>query len=80
MKTISMEYNEYKTELDNSHFRGYKAGCLRMIKVLNAIGENDFNEAHCILIEDMESQGHELFLELVKNNGAAKEWLKREGL
>lgn len=80
MKTITMDYTEYKSELVSAHFRGQKEGSRRMIAVLKAFNSGDFREAHTILFEDMESQGHDIFISLSKDNIEAQKWLVKEGL
>lgn len=80
MKTISMDYTEYKAELDSSYHNGYVQGCRRMVKVLTAFEKEDFSEAHCILMEDLENKGHQIFLDLAKGNADAQKWLMKEGL
>lgn len=80
MKTITIDFEEYELELLNRYSAGFRAGCIRMKNVLKAIKQKDYREAHLLLIEDLENEGHILFQELTYSDPEASAWLKKEGL
>lgn len=45
MKTISMDYKEYKEDLSEKYHKGYKSGSAEMLKFISMLISKDYDRA-----------------------------------
>lgn len=81
MKTITIDFVEYKEELDQEFRKGVKSAVYRLEKIITAIHIEEFSEALSILYEDIGSDSAvRLFKSLLPKDSKGLAWLKKEGL